>query len=89
MAAIPQLERKVGRQTVKIEFLKGCLQPIEEQRRLQALTGKQRRASLAPLAPDGAARELEEFWNELESILECTRNFNTLYPKLVNSASAA
>ena len=36
---IAELERKIGQQTVEIDFLKGCLQRIEEQRMLQALTG--------------------------------------------------
>ena len=36
---IAELERKVGQQALEIDFLKGCLQRIEEQRRLQALTG--------------------------------------------------
>lgn len=31
-----QLERKIGQQALEIDFLKGCLQRIEEQRRLQA-----------------------------------------------------
>jgi transposase len=35
---IAELERKVGRQALEIDFLKGCLQRIEEQRMLQALT---------------------------------------------------
>jgi transposase-like protein len=39
---VAQLERKVGQQTLEIDFLKGCLQRIEEQRMLQALTGKPR-----------------------------------------------
>src|ERR1700721_1339703 len=39
---IAQLERKVGQQTLEIDFLKGCLQRIEEQRMLQALTGSPR-----------------------------------------------
>jgi transposase len=39
---VAQLERKVGQQTVEIDFLKGCLQRIEEQRMLQALPGKPR-----------------------------------------------
>jgi transposase-like protein len=39
---VAQLERKVGQQTVEIDFLKGCLQRIEEERMLQALTGKPR-----------------------------------------------
>ena len=37
---IAELERKVGQQVLEIDFLKGCLQRIEEQRMLQALTGK-------------------------------------------------
>jgi len=37
-----QLERKIGQQTVEIDFLKGCLQGTEEQRMLQAWTGKPR-----------------------------------------------
>jgi transposase-like protein len=32
------LERKVGQQALEIDFLRGCLQHVEEQRRLQALT---------------------------------------------------
>ena len=39
---VAHLERKVGQQTVEIDFLKGCLQRLEEQRILQALTGKPR-----------------------------------------------
>jgi transposase-like protein len=35
-----QRERKIGQQALEIDFLKGCLQRIEEQRMLQALTGK-------------------------------------------------
>jgi transposase len=37
-----KLERKIGQQTLEIDFLKGCLQRIEEQRMLQALTGNPR-----------------------------------------------
>jgi transposase len=37
-----KLERKIGQQTLEIDFLKRCLQRIEEQRQLQALTGKPR-----------------------------------------------
>jgi transposase-like protein len=36
------LERKIGQQALEIDFLKGCLQRIEEQRMLQALNGKPR-----------------------------------------------
>lgn len=36
---IAELERKIGQQALEIDFWKGCLQRIEEQRRLQALTG--------------------------------------------------
>src|SRR5918999_6164541 len=37
-----QLERKIGQQALEIDFLKGCLQRIEEQRMLQALNGNPR-----------------------------------------------
>jgi transposase-like protein len=36
---IAELERKIGQQALEIDFLKGCLQRIEEQRMLQAVTG--------------------------------------------------
>ena len=39
---VAQLERKVGQQALEIDFLKGCLQRLEEQRMLQALNGKPR-----------------------------------------------
>ncbi len=35
-----ELERKIGQQVLEIDFLKACLQRIEEQRMVQALTGK-------------------------------------------------
>ena len=34
---IAELERKIGQQSLEIDFLKGCLQRIEEQRMLQVL----------------------------------------------------
>jgi len=37
---VAQLERKIGQQALEIDFLQGCLQRIEEQRKLQALAGK-------------------------------------------------
>ena len=37
---VAQLERKIGQQALEIDFLKKCLQRIDEQRRLQALTGR-------------------------------------------------
>ena len=37
-----ELERKIGQQALEIDFLKGCLQRIEEQRMLQALSGNPR-----------------------------------------------
>jgi len=37
---IAELERKVGQQTLEIDFLKGCLQRIEQQRQLQVVIGK-------------------------------------------------
>lgn len=36
---IAELERKIGQQTLEIDFLQGCWQRIEEQRMLQALHG--------------------------------------------------
>ena len=45
---VAELERKIGQQALEIDFLKGCLQRIEEQRRLQALDGKPRSASKSP-----------------------------------------
>ena len=39
---LAELERKVGQQAMEIDFLKGCLQSIEEQRTLQASTGSPR-----------------------------------------------
>ena len=36
---IAELERKIGQQTLEMDFLKGCLQRIEEQRMLQASNG--------------------------------------------------
>ena len=39
---IAELERKIGQQAVEIDFLKECLQRIEEQRMLQASTGSPR-----------------------------------------------
>ena len=39
---VAELERKIGRQALEIDFLKGCLQRIEQQRMLQALTGNPR-----------------------------------------------
>ena len=39
---VAELERKVGQQALEIDFLKGCLQRIEEARMLQALNGNPR-----------------------------------------------
>lgn len=36
---IGELERKVGQQTLEIDFLRRALQHVEEQRRLRAVTG--------------------------------------------------
>jgi transposase-like protein len=35
---VAALERKVGRQAMELDFLRRCLQHVEEQRKLQALT---------------------------------------------------
>jgi transposase len=37
---VAELERKVGRQALEIDFLQRCLQHVEEQRKLQALSGR-------------------------------------------------
>ncbi|HEY4354957.1 MAG TPA: transposase [Acidobacteriaceae bacterium] len=39
---VAELERKVGQQALEIDFLKGCLQRVEEARMLQALNGNPR-----------------------------------------------
>ena len=39
---VAELERKIGQQAVEIDFLKACLQRIEEQRMLLASTGNPR-----------------------------------------------
>ena len=39
---VAELERKIGQQAVEIDFLKACLQRIEEQRMLQASIGSPR-----------------------------------------------
>jgi transposase len=39
---VAELERKVGQQALDIDFLKGCLQRIEEARMLQVLNGNPR-----------------------------------------------
>src|ERR1035438_6239886 len=53
---VAQLERKVGQQTLEIDFLKGCLQRLEEQRMLQALTGRQRSIATSKAKSRKAAR---------------------------------
>jgi transposase len=45
---VAQLERKIGQQALEIDFLKGCLQRIEQQRQLQAVLGKPRSTSRWP-----------------------------------------
>jgi transposase-like protein len=37
---VAELERKVGRQALEIDFLRRCLQNVEEQRKLQALDSR-------------------------------------------------
>ena len=47
---VAELERKIGQQAVEIDFLKGCLQRIDEQRKLQARDGKPRSGRPSPRA---------------------------------------
>src|SRR5712664_404109 len=49
---VAELERKIGQQALEIDFLKVCLQRIEEQRMLQALTGN-RRLTKGPRRSEG------------------------------------
>ena len=51
-----ELERKIGQQALEIDFLKRCLQRIDEQRQLQAVTGKPLSVSKSGKKPNGAAR---------------------------------
>ena len=53
---VAELERKIGQQALEIDFLKGCLQRIEEQRMLQALTGKPRRSSISKVKSRKASK---------------------------------
>ena len=53
---VAQLERKVGQQAVEIDFLKGCLQQIEETRMLQAEAGRPRPAGTSGARSRKAAR---------------------------------
>src|SRR5882762_5245731 len=53
---VPELERKIGQQALEIDFLKECLQRIDEQRQLQAVTGKPLSASRSGKKSNGAAR---------------------------------
>ena len=41
---VAELERKVGRQALEIDFLKRCLQHVEQERKLQALNSGNSRA---------------------------------------------
>jgi transposase len=53
---VAQLERKVGQQALEIDFLKGCLQRIEQQRMLQASTGKPRFTRISSIRSRKAPR---------------------------------
>jgi transposase-like protein len=53
---VAELERKIGQQALEIDFLKGCLQRIEEQRQLQAVTGKPLSVSRSGKKSNGAVR---------------------------------
>jgi transposase-like protein len=53
---VAELERKIGQQALEIDFLKRCLQRIDEQRQLQAVTGKPLSGSRSGKKSNGAAR---------------------------------
>ena len=54
---VAQLERKIGQQALEIDFLKGCLQRIDEQRKLQAWM--ENRCLPADPKPKGGERSLD------------------------------
>ena len=45
---VAELERKIGQQVLEIDFLKGCLQRIEEQRMLQVSSGNPQSTARSP-----------------------------------------
>lgn len=53
---VAQWERKIGQLAVEIDFLKGCLQRIEEQRKLQAWIGNPRSMRKSQNQAVGAGR---------------------------------
>ena len=53
---VAELERKIGQQALEIDFLKRCLQRIEQQRQLQAVTGKPLSGSRSGKKSNGAVR---------------------------------
>jgi len=53
---VAELERKIGQQALEIDFLKRCLQRIDEQRQLQAVTGKPLSGSKFGKKSNGAVR---------------------------------
>jgi transposase len=55
-SCVAHLERKVGQQALEIDFLKGCLQRIEEQRQLQALSPKPRSTRKSKASEAGSSR---------------------------------
>src|SRR5947208_17107502 len=57
---VGELERKVGRQAMEIDFLRRCLQHVEEQRRLQALTT--RGSSIRTSKRTSLAESVGRFW---------------------------
>jgi transposase len=55
-ARVAQLERKIGQQALEIDFLKGCLQRIEQQRQLQALSPKPQSTRKSKASEKGSSR---------------------------------
>ena len=53
---VAQRERQIGQQTLEMDFLKGCLRRIDEQRKLQAFNGKPLSASRS--LPPGTERKI-------------------------------
>jgi hypothetical protein len=70
---IAELERKIGQQALELDFLKGCLQRIEEQRMLQALTGKPQSTGGRQHDVAGAWRTLHRICQTAQAIMEARR----------------
>ena len=70
-----ELECKIGQQALEIDFLKRCLQRIDEQRELQAVTGKPLSVSSSALGPTGWRIDKAAFssFNQMRTTMSVSR----------------